>query len=156
MESTSRATLDEVQTIFAYLDAIDYQIVGNSKAMLLGLFPFKGVHGEQLSWQFNRLQYIDVSKSLISSISMQLCTPTGDPAPFLGGDSLCRLHFRRKLLENGLNFARNAIEFFDKRSQLNRNDNSESVGRNGNSGRAYEYRRQPFQITERWRGSFRL
>ena len=98
MESTSRATLDDVQTIFVYSDAIDYQIVGNSKAMLMGVFPIKGVHGDQQSWQFNPLQYIDVSKSNIPSITMQLCTPMGDPAPFLGGDSLCRLHFRRKLL----------------------------------------------------------
>ena len=98
MESTSRATLDDVQTFFAYSDAIDYQIVGNSKAMLMGVFPIKGVRGEQQSWQFNPLQYIDASKSNIPSITMQLCTPTGDPVPFLGGGSLCRLHFRRKLL----------------------------------------------------------
>ena len=65
MESTSRATLDEVQTLFAYSDAIEDQIVGNSKAMLMGVFPIKGVYGEQQSWQFNPLEYIDVSKSKI-------------------------------------------------------------------------------------------
>ena len=34
------------------LGAIDSQIVGNSKAMLMHVFPIKGVHGEQQSWQF--------------------------------------------------------------------------------------------------------
>ena len=95
MESSSRATLDDLQTTFANSDAIEYQIVGNSKAM--EVFAIKGVHGEQQSWQFNPLQYTDLLRSNIPSITMQLCTPTGDPFPFLGGDSLYRLHFRRKL-----------------------------------------------------------
>ena len=98
MERTSRATVEEVQTIFAYSDAIDYQIVGNSKAMLMGVFAIKQVHGEQQSWQFSPLQYINESNSNIPRIAMQLCTLTGDAAHFLGGDTLRRLHFRRKLL----------------------------------------------------------
>ena len=63
MKGVSRATLDEVHTIFVYSDRFHYQIVGNSKAMLMGVFPLKGAHGEQVSWQFNPLQYIDVPKS---------------------------------------------------------------------------------------------
>ena len=98
MKGESRATLADVHTIFVYSDTIDYQIVGNSKAMLMGVFPVKGAHGEQVSWQFNPLQYIDVPKSNIPSITMKLCTPTGEPAPFLKGDTLCRVHFRRKML----------------------------------------------------------
>ena len=54
-----RAWLEDVQTIYIYSDVIDYQIVGNSKAMLMGVFPVKGKHGEQQSWQFNPFQYID-------------------------------------------------------------------------------------------------
>ena len=98
MKGESRATLDEVHTIVVYSDTIDYQIVGNSKAMLMGVFPVKGAHGEKVSWPFNPIQYIDVPKSNIPSITMKLCTPTGEPAPFLNGDTLCRLHFRRKML----------------------------------------------------------
>ena len=65
--------------------------------MLIGVFPVKGPHGEQVSWQFNPLQYIDVPKSNIPSITMKLSNPTGYAA-FLNGDTLCRLHFRRKML----------------------------------------------------------
>ena len=45
-----RASWDDVQTLYIYSDVIDYQIVGNSKALLMGNFPVKGTHGEQQSW----------------------------------------------------------------------------------------------------------
>ena len=93
-----RAWLEDVQTLYIYSDVIDYQIVGNSKAMLMGVFPVKGKHGEQQSWQFNPFQYIDIPSSNISSITMRICTPTGEDVPFMSGDTLCRLHFRRKML----------------------------------------------------------
>ena len=93
-----RAWLDDVQTVYIYSDVIDYQIVGNSKAMLMGVFPIKGKHGEQQSWQFNPFQYIDIPSSTIPSITMRICTPTGEDVNFMSGDTLCRLHFRRKML----------------------------------------------------------
>ena len=93
-----KAYLDEIHSIFVYSDIIDYQIVGNSKAMLLGVFPTKGAHGEQQSWQFNPLQYITVKMRTMQSIQLKLCTPTGNLVPFQSGDTLCRLHFKRKLV----------------------------------------------------------
>ena len=42
-----RASLDNVQTLFIYSDVIDYQIVRNSKPMLMGVFPVKRSHAEQ-------------------------------------------------------------------------------------------------------------
>ena len=92
------ASLDTVQTLFVYSDIIDYQIVGNSKAMLMSVFPVKGTHGEQQSWQINPFQYFDIPSSSIPSITMRLWTPTGDDVPFMSGDTLCRLHFPRKML----------------------------------------------------------
>ena len=81
-----RAYLDEVHSIFfVYSDIIDYQIVGNSKAMLLGVFPTKGVQGEQQSWQFNPLHYITVKMRTLQSIRLKLCTPTGKLVPFQSG-----------------------------------------------------------------------
>ena len=90
--------MDIVQTLFVYSDVIDYQIVGNSKAMLMRVFPVKGIHVEQQSWQFNPFQYIDIPSSSIPSITMRICTPTGEDVPFMSGDTLCRLHFRWKML----------------------------------------------------------
>ena len=55
-----RAWLDDVQTVYIYSDVMDYQIMGNSKAMLMGVFPVKRKQGEQQSWQFNPFQYIDI------------------------------------------------------------------------------------------------
>ena len=95
---TSRAYLDDLHSIFVYSDIIDYQIVGNSKATLLGVFPTKGSHVEQQSWQFNPLQYISVPKATIQTIQIRLCNPKGELVRFLSGETLCRLHFRRKLL----------------------------------------------------------
>ena len=97
-EGDRRATLIDINTIFVYSDIVDYQIVGNTKATLMGVFPTTGKHYEQQSWQFNPFQYMSVQNEEIRSITMALRTPMGDPVPFLSGDSLCRLHFRRKLL----------------------------------------------------------
>jgi len=94
----SRAYLDEIYQIFVYSDIIDYQIVGNTKKPLMGVIPVKGKHGEQESWTFNPLQFGLVPKKSFSTIEMQLCTPTGALVPFLSGDSLSRLQFRRKMI----------------------------------------------------------
>ena len=93
-----RAWLDDVQTVCIYSDVIDYQIVGNSKPMLIGVFAIKGKNGELQSWQFNPFQYIDIPSSTIPSITMRICTPAGEDVNFMSGDTLCRLHFRRKML----------------------------------------------------------
>ena len=90
--------MDKVQPLFVYSDVIDYQILGNSKPMLMGLFPVKGTHGDQQSWQFNPFQYIDIPTSSIPRITMRICTPTGEADPFMSGDTRCRLHFRGRML----------------------------------------------------------
>jgi len=97
-EGDRKATLDEIQSIFVYSDIVDYQIVGNTKATLMGVLPTKGSFNESQSWQFNPLQYLPLQSNDIRTITMKLCTPEGDPVQFLSGDSLCRLHFRRKIL----------------------------------------------------------
>ena len=84
--------------LYIYSDLIDYQIVLNSKAMLMGVFPVKRKQGEQQSWQINTFHYIDIPTSTIPSITMRICTSTGEAVPFMSGDTLCRLHFRRKML----------------------------------------------------------
>ena len=89
---------NELQSIFVYSDIVDYQIVGNTMATLMGVLPTKGAFKEPQSWQFNPLQYVPLQSNEITNITMKLCTPQGDPVQFLSWDSLWRLHFRRKLL----------------------------------------------------------
>jgi len=97
-EETVEEKETEIQSIFVYSDIVDYQIVGNTMATLMGVLPTKGAFKEPQSWQFNPLQYVPIQSNNIPTITMKLCTPQGDPVKFLSGDSLCRLHFRRKLL----------------------------------------------------------
>ena len=44
---TTRSYLDDIHSVFVYSDIIDYQIVENSKGILLAVFHTKGAHGEQ-------------------------------------------------------------------------------------------------------------
>ena len=44
---------NELQSIFVYSDIVDYQIVGNTMATLMGVLPTKGAFKEPQSWQFN-------------------------------------------------------------------------------------------------------
>ena len=67
-----RSWLEDEQTLYIYSDVIDYQMVGKSKAMLMGVFPVNGKHGEQQSWQVNPFQYIDIPSSTIPSIDQDL------------------------------------------------------------------------------------
>ena len=73
-----------LQSIFLYSDIIDYQIVGISRATLMGLFAMKGQHGELQSWPFNTQQYIEIPVSYIKSVEIRFCTQTGELVPFLG------------------------------------------------------------------------
>ena len=77
--------MEDVQTLYLYSDVIDYQIIGNYKAMLIGVFPVKGKHREQQSWQLNPFQDIDIPISTIASIKMSICTPSGEEVPFKSG-----------------------------------------------------------------------
>ena len=97
-EGDRKASFDDLQTIYVYSDIVDYQIVGNTMATLMGVFPTKGSFQEPQSWHFNPLQYLPIQSNNIRTITIKLCTPQGELVPFLSGDSLCRLHFRRKLL----------------------------------------------------------
>ena len=94
----SQRLFGRVHTLYLYSHVIEYHIVGNSKAKVMGVFPVKGKHGEQQSWQFNPFQYIDIPTSTMSCITIRICFPTGEENPFLSGDNLWRLHFRRKML----------------------------------------------------------
>ena len=155
MNAESRATLNEVHTIFVYSHNIDKQIVGNSRTMHMGVFPLKGAHGDQVSWQFNHVHYIDVQKSYIPSITMKLGTPTGERAPFLNGDTLCRLHFFEKCYQRSQDCQPSHRIHLSKRLP-NTIDKKRGCSEHGNSRRAKRDLYEPFQITEGWRRRARL
>ena len=83
-----RAWVEDVQTLYIYSDAIDYQIMGNTKPMMMGVYAVKGTHVEQQSVQFNPIQNRDITTSTILSITMRICTPTGEEDPLVNGHTL--------------------------------------------------------------------
>ena len=97
-QGKSRAYLDDIFQIFVYSDIIDYQTVGNTKKPLMGVIPVKGKHGDQESWTFNPLQFGAIARRSFSTIEMQLCTPTGALVPYLSGDTMSRIQFRRRII----------------------------------------------------------
>ena len=52
--------LDYVQTLFLYSEVMEYQIVVNTKALVMLVFVVKVSHWEQQSWQFKPLMDIDI------------------------------------------------------------------------------------------------
>ena len=90
--------MKDVQTLYISSDVIEVQIMGNSKAMLMDVFPVKGTHSEQESRQFNHRQYIGKRTSTIPRITIRIWTQTVEEVPVMIGDTHYRLHFRRKML----------------------------------------------------------
>ena len=90
-------TIEQISSMYIYCDLIKYQMVGDTQAPLLGVLPVQGSYGEQIFWGFNPPYYIPLNKQHIDSITIRICTDTGDEIPFNPkGKSVCRLHFRRK------------------------------------------------------------
>ena len=94
--STEKPYLEDVSALYVYTDIVKYQMVGNTQAPLMGVFPVQGEHGKQLYWNFNPPYYLPVTKTFIPDVQIQLATETGSEIPFREGDVVCRLHFRRK------------------------------------------------------------
>lgn len=98
MKTAERAPqFENVPSMYIYTDIIQYQMVGDVKAPLLGVLPVKGSMNEQVFWNFNPPYYIPINRNSIPTIQIRLCTETGLPFPIAGdGKVICRLHFRRR------------------------------------------------------------
>ena len=92
-----RFQLDPIRTLFVYCDIIDYQLVGDTQAPLLGTAPVTGMDGDQPTHTFNPIFYIPVQNKLLDKVRLYLCDEFGDPVPFQNtGRVICRLQFRRR------------------------------------------------------------
>ena len=101
--------------IFVYVDFIDQQFVGNTRAPLLNTFPLfipqqtppkeaddkpggNFGHGASCFRAFPNLTFKNVSKSTLIDLLVELRTDTGDLVPFVGiGRTNLTLMFRKKL-----------------------------------------------------------
>lgn len=84
-----------LSNMFVYSDIVDLSLVGDTQAALLGYLPIQSKFGEQAYWSFNPPYYVHVREKFINTITMQLCTDTGEEFPIEDGKVLCRLNFRR-------------------------------------------------------------
>lgn len=96
-----RFKLPLTNSLFVYAEGslIDYQIVGDVKAPLLGIVPVNSAdHGRHCSWVFNPPTYMRVLSSQISDAHIVIRAENGEDVPFLADSSpvVCRLHFRHR------------------------------------------------------------
>lgn len=84
--------------LMLYTDIIESQIVGDVLAPLLKIVNVRGSDGEIISKQYERPQYLPVSRKNIDTIEINIRTHMGELTPFERGRSYVKLHFRQKYL----------------------------------------------------------
>ena len=84
------------KAIFVYTDIIKLQIVGDTRAPLLGIVPVQGIPGEQNYFSFNPECYLPLRSSTFGTIDIELYSETGDPIPIYEGLTIVRLQFRKQ------------------------------------------------------------
>ena len=89
------ASIKRLTSMFVYSDIVEHSLVGDSQAALLGYLPIQSKFGDQGFWCFNPPYYIRVREKFINTVTIQLCTDTGEPFPIETGKVNCRLNFRR-------------------------------------------------------------
>lgn len=81
--------------MFVYCDAMEHQVVGDTKAPLLRTVAITDKDAEVGHKVFQRPYYIPVSKNYISSLTIELRNDAGELITFQSGKVLAVLHFRR-------------------------------------------------------------
>jgi len=95
--ANKQPTIHPLSVMMVYTDIIEYNLVGDTQAPLLGFIPVTSKFGEQAHWCFNPVYYVPVKENLLSSISIKICTDTGETFPFQNdGKVICRLNFRKR------------------------------------------------------------
>ena len=86
-------------TLFVYSNIVEHQIIGDSLAPLLRVVcpEQKGFGSALTSEKYIKPYYVDVSRSFIDVIDIQIRTTTGKLYPFISGSPvILKLHFRPK------------------------------------------------------------
>ena len=89
------AHIKRLTSIFVYSDIVELSLVGDSQSALLGYCPIQSKFGDQGYWCFNPPYYVKVREKYINTITIELCTDTGESFPIEDGKVNCRLNFRR-------------------------------------------------------------
>lgn len=81
--------------LMLYTDIVSSSIVSNVEAPLLRVVPVQGEHWQYQCMSFQRIQYLPLSKTSISSISVYIYTDYGEAIPFRDGKTVVTLDIRR-------------------------------------------------------------
>ena len=87
-----------LSNLFIYSDIADFTSVGDIVAPILRVVPFNTVTElVHVHKEFKNLQYVPVFKSVIDQVYISIKLETGSNVPFVTGETMIKLHFRRKI-----------------------------------------------------------
>lgn len=93
-------TIQKTDTLFIYTDFIEDQFVGDTKAKLLDTVSIQGEKDETITVSLTNPNYVDVSKSLMSTINIMIKDSLGDFIHFSNlSRVIIKLHFKPKSYE---------------------------------------------------------
>lgn len=93
--SDTSVNVPTIDALYVYSDIVDPQIVGDTKAPLLGVAPVSYEADQMKYWQFNPPYYIPLAKTSFDTIEILICNDKGEKIEFASSSKvICRLHFR--------------------------------------------------------------
>lgn len=99
-QTYTEVKLSDIYNFMVYTDIISSTTVGDKETPLLRVVPVKEGHWKTQHVNFDNIQYIPVSMSIISNISIYIYTDFGKPVPFTDGRTIVTLDFRNKASYN--------------------------------------------------------
>lgn len=93
----TKAELPEIRDVMVYSDIVTPCLVGDTETNLLRVVPVQGEHWRMQWTPFTKIQYIPVSQSTTSTITIYLYTDWGEPVPFTDGRTTVTLDIRKVL-----------------------------------------------------------
>lgn len=90
------------KTLFLYCDIIEDQLIGNKKEKILKIVKLEGDKEEIVYKEYEKPHYLNVDKTLIQNITINIRGLNKQLLHFKSGPILIKLHFRKKhgLLRN--------------------------------------------------------
>lgn len=93
-------TISKIDTLYIYADFIEDQFVGDTKAKLLETVSVRGKADETISVEISNPNYVDISKSMLTTINIMIKDSLGDYIHFSNlSRVVLKLHFKPKNYE---------------------------------------------------------
>ena len=101
LTATGKGNIQNLNAIYAYSSAVEYNNVGDRSVPLLTVIPVKGKRDSSITYAPHKLEYKPVSQNYINDIEVQLNNNTGGLIDFEDGDEVSlTLHFKKEVSIN--------------------------------------------------------